>query len=99
MFRSSPIMERGYCPDCGSTLISANYETPPWKDYEKGDIGLAMGVFDDPYPYMPTFHYGIEHKLSWVANNDGIPGERIDTDEELRAVYIARNSTTTRPGS
>jgi hypothetical protein len=94
MFRSSPIMERGYCPECGSTLISVHYETPPWKDYEKGDIGLAMGVFDDPYPYTPTFHYGIEHKLSWVANNDGIPGERIDTDEELKAVYIASNSTT-----
>ena len=74
MFRSSPITERGYCPDCGSTLF-LYYETPPWKDYAKGDIALAMGVFDDPYPYTPTFHYGIEHKLSWVANNDGIPGE------------------------
>ena len=67
---------------------------PPWEEYEKGSIGVAIGAFDDPYPYTPTFHYGIVHKLSWVANNDGIPGERIDTDEELRAVYIAPNSST-----
>jgi hypothetical protein len=93
MFRSSPITERGYCPDCGSTLL-IHYETPPWKDYAKGDIGLAMGAFDDPYPYAPEFHYGIEHKLGWVANNDGIAGERIDTDAELRAVYIAPTSST-----
>ena len=93
MFRSSPIMERGYCLDCGSTLITSHYETPPWKDYDKGDIGLAMGVFDDPYPYTPTFDYGIEHKLNWVTTNDGVMGQRIDTDEELRAVYIAPNSS------
>ena len=87
-------MERGFCPDCGSTLIICHNETPPWKDYEKGDIALAMGAFDDPYPYTPAFHYAIDHKLSWVANNDGIPGQRLDTDEELRAVYIAPTSST-----
>jgi hypothetical protein len=50
---------------------------------------MAIGALDDPYPYTPEFHYAVESKLHWVANNDGIPGERLDTDEELKAVYVA----------
>ena len=67
-------------------MIISHYPDPPWESYEKGTIGLAIGAFDDPYPYTPDFHYGIEVKLHWTANDDGIPGERIDTDEELKAV-------------
>ena len=87
VWATSNIMERGFCSQCGGTLF-LNYTDPPWHDFDKDSIGVAIGALDDPYAYTPDFHYGIEHKLHWTANDDELPRVRIDSDEELQAVGV-----------
>ena len=84
VFKSSKIAERGFCGRCGSTLY-LYYPQPPWRDYHKKFIGIAIGALDHPGRWKPDHHCGVESQLSWTDYDDGLPRERFDTDEELKA--------------
>lgn len=74
-YRSSPAAVRGFCGDCGSPLFL---------QYDGEDaIGLMLGAFDQPEPFPPGNHYGVEGRLSWVDIGRGLP-ER-ETEAELAA--------------
>jgi hypothetical protein len=74
VFRSSNIVERGFCPACGTPLSYRVIESP--------NISVTVGSLDDPESAPPELQYGMEGRLSWTAGLAALPG--IDTDEWLR---------------
>lgn len=86
VYQSSAIMQRGFCKNCGSSLY-IYYPKPVWEGFPVA-VGLLIGSFDDPHHWPPpATHYAEENQLAWTKFDDGIPRERMDTDEELKAAY------------
>ncbi|MDY0884412.1 GFA family protein [Dongia soli] len=71
-FRSSKMAGRAFCPHCGTPLAML-YDG-------SNQIGLLLGSFDDPLPFAPTHHYGIEGRLAWVDIQGHLPA-RITEDD------------------
>lgn len=71
--RSSPIATRSFCADCGTPLTLI---------YDRGETEIAVhtGTFDRPDGLSPSYHYGIEGRLSWVDCGNGLPGKPTDAD-------------------
>lgn len=68
-FRSSDTGQRGFCPDCGSSLT--------WESLPAGDeIDLGVGCFDDPSGFKPQDHLWIESAVPWFHVADDIPRHR-----------------------
>jgi hypothetical protein len=77
-FRSSSIVERGFCRDCGTPLSFA---------YDHSErISLAIGSLDRPEDVEPAKQFGIEarhasferlHLLSGTRTEDDIPAEML----------------------
>ncbi|HEX6016535.1 MAG TPA: GFA family protein [Burkholderiaceae bacterium] len=82
-YASSKIARRGFCSHCG-TPLSFDY-----LDSERLDI--TVGSLDDPSVLKPTTHFSVETRIaSWHAE-DGLPGQRLDSNESImkrwRAAY------------
>jgi hypothetical protein len=65
-FQSSNLVRRGFCGDCGTPLT---YE---WEGVS--NVELAIGAFDDPASIRPVMQIGLETKLPWFGELDGLPG-------------------------
>ncbi len=74
---SSAVSERGFCPDCGSSLFT-RYSSEGAFD---GIIFIALGTLDDPESVRPDVHYGAEGELSWMRREDGLTRVHIDVDD------------------
>ena len=70
-FRSSNHVARGFCEDCGTPLT---YEAP-------GDVGLAVGAFDDPSAVVPVKQFGTEGRLPYTDLLAELPGATTEEDE------------------
>lgn len=78
-FRSSNIVQRGFCGDCGTPLT---YEAPD-------GIALAIGAFDNPAEIAPVIQWGVEARLPYVATLHTLPG--MDTmADEAAADFLAQ---------
>ncbi len=78
-FRSSAIVARGFCRDCGTPLYMREDGHP--------DYDLAIGTLDDPKEAPPTEQVGLESKLPWFDLLPGLPGHRTEderTPEDLK---------------
>ena len=75
-YDSSPIAQRPYCRDCGTSLGFR---------FKEGSesIDLTVASFDDPSPFRPTSHFGAEsiHR-AWI-NTEGLPETRTDEHQKL----------------
>jgi hypothetical protein len=69
-YRSSPIAQRGFCSNCGTSLT---FEFP---DSETMD--LIVGTFDDPSRYKPVHHFGAESMHRAWLNTERLPEYRVD---------------------
>ena len=78
-FRSSNVVQRGFCADCGTPLT---YEAPD-------GVALAAGAFDDPSTLAPWVQYGVEGKLPYVDGLHELPQRRTEEDEAA-AAFLAR---------
>ena len=87
VYASSKILERLFCPACGSN-VAIFYADPPWADWEPG-IEVAVGSLDRPTDVVPSFHYGVECQLPWLHFDSAIPQLRCDEDPELAAAFDA----------
>jgi hypothetical protein len=76
-FRSSNLVRRGFCAKCG---------TPLAYDWGGPAMELAIGAFDNPEPIRPTIQVGLEHKLSWFGELDGLPTR--SPDEQAKAASM-----------
>ncbi len=73
-YKSSAHAERGFCADCGSSLI----QRPSEGDW----IAVCTGSFDQPEEFRPTnVHCGIESQVPWLKIDDDLP--RKTTEEAM----------------
>jgi len=71
-FRSSAIVARGFCRDCGTPLYMK----------EDGDdhYEISIGSLDDPEAARPDHQVGVESELSWFAGLNSLPRRTTDED-------------------
>jgi len=87
VFRSSPVVERGFCAGCGTPLFMK----------EDGDstYEVSIGSLDDPELAPPTSQVGIESELSWFATLHSLPRKR--TADDRPADELARLKSRQHP--
>jgi hypothetical protein len=69
-FRSSNMVERGFCRDCGTPLTYAFDGA--------GTISVSINSLDDPEAMPPTRQFGTESKVSWLDAMHDLPAQSID---------------------
>jgi hypothetical protein len=72
VFLSSPIVQRGFCRDCGTPLFML--------EDGHGVIEIAIGSLDDPAIAPPDHVVGIESKLDWADRLPGLPARSTEED-------------------
>ncbi len=82
-YKSSDIVERGFCANCGSSLVYRYF------DPDHLYVWVSVGTLDNPEAAPPTHHYGIESQVSWLTINDGFPQARAEDDPDFIAVKAA----------
>jgi hypothetical protein len=84
-FRSSSIVSRGYCRDCGTPLSVA--------DDDSETIAVSIGSLDDPGLALPVRQFGTEsmypafntlHLLPGSRTADEVPPERLQRYKSLQ---------------
>lgn len=81
-FDSSPIAVRPYCRECGTSLGFK------FKDgSEKMDLTVAS--FDDPGPFIPKHHFGVESMHRAWLNTEGLKEMRTDEHQKLIDKWVA----------
>ncbi len=83
-YRSSDIAERGFCGDCGTSLVYRGL-IGIWTKW----ILVFTASLDNPWDYPPTYHLGIESKLPWLPLHDDLPRTRCADSPSLVAAYDA----------
>jgi hypothetical protein len=71
-FRSSAIVRRGFCKDCGTPLSFA-YDTSE-------RMAVSIGSLDRPEAVIPEMQYGIEARLPAFDALHTLPGSRTEDD-------------------
>jgi adenylate cyclase len=85
-FLTSPILERQFCGDCGTSIGHR---------YIIGDLAetqiIFIGTLDEPHRYDgPGWYFGAEsHLPNWYILKDDVPQIRADTDENIKAAFAA----------
>ncbi|MCH7635626.1 MAG: GFA family protein [Proteobacteria bacterium] len=72
-YKSSEFAERGFCPECGSSLVQRGSKDD-W-------FSVSTGSFDHSEYFPPRVHSGIESQVSWLKVDDGLP--RQTTNEHM----------------
>ena len=75
LYRSSPIVERGFCANCGTYLLYRPL-IEEWSDW----VVITIASLDRPDSVPPQRHYGIESHIAWFNINDGLPRETYEDD-------------------
>ena len=89
LYRSSSIKEKGFCPDCGSSLFDRCLVRKAARRFNPDMVWVQLGTLDHPEAVSIDFHYGVETQLPWVHFDDGVPRDRCDEDPELAAAFAA----------
>jgi hypothetical protein len=66
-FRSSDIAERGFCPECGSSLF--------WRKFGSDRIEVSAGAVDTPTGLQLVGHIYVADKGDYYDITDGLPQE------------------------
>ena len=64
-FNSSPDLRRGFCPQCGTTVMSIRASS--------GLLAITAGSLDDPSLFRPGMHFWTASRQPWVRLDDGLP--------------------------
>jgi hypothetical protein len=75
LYRSSPIVERGFCADCGTYLLYRPL-IAEWSDW----LIITIASLDRPNSVVPERHYGCESQLAWFDPQNDLPRERYEDD-------------------
>ena len=82
-YKSSEILERGFCANCGSGLMARYFD--PDHPY----VWVAVGTLDHPEDTPPTQHFGIESQVPWLTIDDDLPRARSEDDPDFIAAQTA----------
>jgi len=75
-YDSSPIAQRPYCRECGTSL--------GFRFREGSDkMDLTVASFDDPSRFVPKHHFGAESIHRRWLNTEGLPEKRTDEYQAL----------------
>lgn len=74
-YRSSPIAQRPFCGECGTSL---GFAFP-----DSDTMDLTVAAFDDPARFVPTRHFGVESMHRAWLNTDGLPEMRSEENPEV----------------
>ena len=86
-FRSSAVVERGFCRDCGTPLSFAY-------DHSR-DLAVSIGSLDHPEAVTPANQYGTEAQLPAFALLHNLPGTR--TEDDIPAEMMAKLKSLQHP--
>ena len=75
-YASSPIAERPYCRECGTSLGFR------FKDGSE-NMDLTVASFDDPSRFVPKHHFGAESMHRAWLNTEGLPEKRTEDYQKL----------------
>lgn len=77
-YKSSLIGKRGFCANCGSSLVLSYYAP-------KASTLLIMmtACLDEPADFAPNWHGGIESQMPWLDMHDELPRKRCDESSDL----------------
>jgi len=75
-YDSSPIAQRPYCRECGTSLGFR------FKDGGE-NMDLTVASFDEPYGFTPKNHFGAESIHRAWLNTEGLPEKRTDEYQKL----------------
>jgi hypothetical protein len=89
-YASSKIARRGFCSRCGTPL---SFE---FLDSERMD--LSAGSLDDPAQVRPTEHFSIETRIDAWHADDGLPGQRLDSNERIGGLWRKAYGEAVVPG-
>ena len=81
-YDSSPIACRPYCRECGTSLGFIFKQ-----DAHRMDLTVAS--FDDPSPFRPKHHFGVESMHRAWINTEGLPEYRTDQYQKLVDKWVA----------
>lgn len=81
-YRSSPIAERPYCAECGTSLGFRYVEGTTRMD-------LTVAAFDDPWRFRPIAHFGTESIHEEWLDTSTLPRTRADEYDKLVARWKA----------
>ena len=73
IFKSSAVIERAFCRQCGTPLSFRNIENP--------HISITIGSLDEPERVQPAVQEGIESRMSWFSALHSLPGMETDIPE------------------
>ena len=65
-YRSSPFAERGFCPDCGSTLAMR-------EEVLADRVQICVGSLDQPDAVTLDDHVWTRERISWFDTRDELP--------------------------
>ena len=65
-YRSSPGVERLFCPACGTPIAYRDAALP-------GETYYYLGLFADPARFPPRVHAFVSEQLPWLDIRDGLP--------------------------
>ena len=66
-YKSSLIAERGFCPNCGSSLLYRPLVTR-WSDW----VAIFTASLDNPEDFGPGWHLGVESQMPWLKIQDSL---------------------------
>ncbi len=86
-YMTSAILERSFCPECGTSLMH-RYVVPP---HGPDRVAVYIGTLDDPQAFEgPQYHFGIEsHLQHWMILGDGVLQLQADGDSRLAEAWAA----------
>lgn len=64
--RSSELVTRGFCAECGSTITYRHSS-------REGELDVTLATLDDPNAVAPKCHIFTSHRLAWIRLDDGLP--------------------------
>ncbi len=82
-YKSSEILERGFCANCGSELMSR------YSDPDSPFVWVKVGTLDHPEDAPPSGHVGIESQIPWLTIDDDLPRARTEDDPDFIAAEEA----------
>ena len=88
-YQSSPIAQRPYCRECGTSLGFIFKQ-------EAERMDLTVASFDDPSPFKPKHHFGAESMHRAWINTEGLPEYRTDQYQKLVDKWV--DATGSFPG-
>ena len=78
-YKSSLIAERGFCANCGSSLL-VRYYAPEASKF----LIMMTACLDKPEDFAPTWHGGVESQMPWLDIQDDLPRTPCDKSADLQ---------------